>query len=110
LSVVAAAAVPICATRIENQAARAARVARVERTRPVVAERLCVGQTTIVAIAGSWQENTTTIRLTGHLITIHTFLRSPSPIALFSQLGQFIYSGHAPTAAPIDTGSIVGQV
>jgi hypothetical protein len=57
LSIVTVAGAPIHATRIEAQAVRADRGARVERTRPVVAVATRVVETFIIEVACSGEED-----------------------------------------------------
>lgn len=58
----AAAVEPIDVIRIEVQVVRVVRVVGAERTRPVVAPRTDIAETTAAAIARSGKENVVTIR------------------------------------------------
>ena len=62
LPVVAVVVVHVAIARIEVEVPRVVRVVRVERTRPVVAVGPGIVELTVVAVAGSGQEDTTCLR------------------------------------------------
>ena len=72
-----ASAVPVYEAGTEDRAPRAARIARAERTRPVVAAAACVVERTVVAVARSGEENTIAVQLARYLETPNTILGSP---------------------------------
>ena len=67
---------------IEAHAPRAARVDRIERTRPVEAAA-CAVERSVVAPARIGEENTIAISLAGYSVTVHSFLSCPRPSTLF---------------------------
>ena len=93
----------------EGHVPRVARAARIERTRPVVAEAACEVERTIVATARSGEEDrfigVTRLRAR-HFITIYSILEGPSPSTLIKKLILLSMSRHSPTSTPISTSSV----
>ena len=76
LTTAAAVAVHAATARIEEEAPRAVRTVRVERTRPVVAVRACTVETRPTAEAGGRQEETVAV-CRGEESSVHAVLRRP---------------------------------
>ena len=78
---------PAHIARIEVQFIRAARVAPVERTRPVGAVAACIVERTVAADACGGEEDRVTIALAGYLMTIYSIFCSPCPSTFGDQFG-----------------------
>ena len=82
-------------------------VQRIVRTRPVVAVLTHVVHISTVATASSREEDTIAVGFTGHETTVVSTLGCPSPRAFCTEFFTLSLSRHAPTAAPVLTGSVV---
>lgn len=92
--------------RNEAEVPRAVRVARVERTRPVVADVACVVELTAPAVAGSGQEETVAVGGREES-SVHAVSCRPYIGGVMVQLLPLHSRGHAPAAAPVGCGSII---
>ena len=92
--------------RIEVEVPRVVRVARVERTRPVVAERASVVELTVTTVARSGQEETVAV-VSREELTVHAVLLRPSDGRVVVELLELFLGGHTPANAPIGCGSII---
>ena len=94
--------------RIEEEEVGVVREVTVLRRRPVVAvfaNKVEVGRSQVAA--GSWQENATTVGLTGELRAFHPIEYSPFISAVVKQLLYIIRGGHTPLATPLHMSHIV---
>ena len=104
--------------RTEVQDTRAVRVDRVERRRPVVAVRTLIVEGRIAPVAGGRQENGIACiagLLARHQVaryagTVVIALPRPGAVVSIRQFFAFCLRRHAPIAAPVHVGRIVGQV
>ena len=94
---------------IEEQVPREARIALAERSRPVDTVGACVAEATIVATAGSGEEDRVTVR-TGYLVTICAVLGGPCPGALGLEFAHLCFAWHAPILTHINVSSIVLKI
>ena len=106
LPTAAAAEVHVVTARIEVEVPRAVRVARVERTRPIVAVAACAVEIAIEAVASGGQEETVAIR-SGEESSAHAVLGRPSGGRVVVELQPFLHGRHAPVWSPIGRGGVV---
>ena len=102
-----AVAVRAMAAAEEDQVKSVFGVQRTERTRPVFAELTHAARISTEAPASSRQEDTLTVDFTGYKITLVPALGCPSPLAVITEFSKLCAGRHAPTAAPVLTGSVV---
>ena len=95
--------------RIEEEEIREVRITRIELRRPIVATRTRSVEARIVAVARSGQEERIVVLFARYLIAVHAVLGSPCPcaVACISKLILLCSGWHAPTATPINMGSII---
>ena len=104
-----AAIIPVDTAKIEVQVVPATAIARIERTRPVVAFRSCSFKTLSVMFACSGQENGVAVTFACYQHTVHSVLRRPFACRVLAvvQLLYLVVAWHLPLAAPICSRSIV---
>ena len=101
--------VRVVAAATEEQVTSASGARRTERTRPVVAVHTHEEPISTAAPASSREEDTVAVDFTGYKITLVPALGCPSPIAFIfiTEFFKLFIGRHAPTAAPVLTGSVV---
>ena len=102
-------AVHVAAATIDDQETSVVGARRTERTRPVVGALTHAVRISTVAPASSREEDTVAVDFTGYKITLVPALGCPSPIAFIfiTEFFKLFIGRHAPTAAPVLTGSVV---
>ena len=100
-------AAPVCVARIEAEVASVVAAARTLRARPAVAVTADEDEVSVMADAGSGQEDTPAVR-TGELATLHTILRCPNAlVTLVEKFLDLVERGHLPGAAPLHVSHII---
>ena len=94
---------------IEAQVVSAVVVARIERTRPIVAVSTCIVEARIVAITGSRQEDTIAVALTGYLPAFNAIRGCPCSgrATAVDEFKELLKARYLPVATPIHCSSIV---
>ena len=106
LTTAAIVAAHMATVRIKVEVPRAARVVRVERTRPVAAAAACTDEAAFVAVACGRQEDTIAVG-GGKESAIHSVLLCPGLGGVVAKLLPLFLGGRAPAIAPVFRSRVV---
>ncbi len=106
-TVVAVAAVPAGAARVDAEVVGVVRVVWVLRRRPVAAVPTSEVEVAAPAVASGGQEDAIAIDIAGELCAVHAIERRPFVGAVVKQLLDIVQGGHTPVATPFYMGNVV---